>query len=140
MIYNVTYKDKDIQESIDELVGKPYSFMSRLRMGGIGSKRLMIRAVSPNFSRILFSVSDIHYGSIELRPKGIIVHTTRRLDRFSWPIPYYKLVIYNHKFFTVHADGGYIQFLKNKLYVENKSFIDKVMQLKSDYELEHSFR
>jgi len=42
------------------------------------------------------------------------------------------LVVYNAQSFSIHANGNFIQFLKNKNYRENKKFIDKMIQLKID--------
>ena len=60
------------------------------------------------------------------------MHYTSKLERFSWVIPYYRLNIYNSQFFSIHADGSFIQFEKNKNYKENKKFLDRMSQAKID--------
>ncbi len=134
MIHNVTYNNEDTREAIDSAVGKPFGLVRRIKMGGIGSKRLIIRSVSPGLMRLVSSVSDIHYGNIELRPKGIVVYTTRGLERYAWPIHYHHLSIYNAQFFSIHAEGNYIQFIKNNLYTENHAFLKKMLVIKNIYQ------
>jgi hypothetical protein len=102
-------------------------------MGGIGSGRLFISKLSENLNLKKLKFSEIDYANIELRPKGIIVHFTNRLDRFSWVIPYYRLVFYNTEFFSIHANGGFINFTKNKNYRENKKFIKKINVFKNEF-------
>ena len=93
----------------------------------------MIREVSPKLNLGNLKFSEIDYGNIELRPKGIIVHYTKKLESFSWVIPYYRLAFYNSQSFSIHANGNFIQFLKNKNYKTNKKFIEKMITLKNDF-------
>lgn len=131
MIFNTTYKNEDYTKDSLFHVGKPFNFLEKIKLGGIGSSRFQIEALSPKLDLGKLKFSETNYGNIELRPKGIIVHYTSKLDRFSWVIPYYRLVIYNSQYFSIHANGNVIQFLKNKNYLENKKFIDKMLHLKS---------
>ena len=132
MIFNTTYNNKDYDVESALLVGKKFTLLERIRLGGIGSKRLIIDKTSPKLNLGLLKFSEIDYGNIELRPNGIIVHYTRKLERFSWIIPYYRLVIYNAQFFSIHANGNFIQFSKNKNYNENKNFIRSMIRFKND--------
>ena len=126
MVFDTTYRNKDYDQQSTSLVGKPFSFIEKIKQGGIGSGRLIINSKSPKLDLGKLKFEEIDYGNIELRPKGIVVHYTRGLERFSWVIPYYRLVIYNSQFFSIHANGNFIQFLKNKNYRDNKKFIDKM--------------
>jgi len=133
MVFDTTYNNEDFNEHSILLVGKSFSFLERIKQGGIGSSRLIIESISPNLDLGKLKFSETDFGNIELRPKGIIVHYTRKLERFSWIIPYYRLVIYNSQFFSIHANGNFIQFSKNKNYIANKKFIDKMIDIKNDY-------
>lgn len=115
------------------LVGDKFTLFQRIKQGGIGSSRLIIDKTSPKLNLSKLKFSEINYANIELRSKGIIVHYTGKLERFSWIVPYYRLVIYNAQSFSIHANGNFIQFLKNKNYTENKKFIDKMIQLKNEF-------
>ena len=130
MIYDTTHTNKEAKEVFEDLLGKPYSFLKALKLGGVGSKRMMFEQVSPKFSSIINNVSDINYGNIEFREKGILVHINKGLKNYSWAIPFYQLHIYNTDTFSIHAQGNFVQFKKNNLLKENKSFIDKLIDLK----------
>jgi len=130
MIYDTTYNNKEAKEVFEVLLGKPYTFLKALKLGGVGSKRMMIEQVSPKFSSMMNNVSDINYGNIELREKGIIVHINKGLKNYSWAIPFYQLHIYNTQTFSIHTQGNFVQFKKNNLLRENKSFLDKLVDLK----------
>lgn len=133
MMYEVTYSNDEITQEIDALVGKSFSFMDRLKMRGIGSKRMMIDSVSKDFMMYLNTVSDINYANISLRPNGIIVYINKGLKNFAWPIVYYKLSVYNTQTFGIYADGNFIKFKKNVLYNENRYFIGKLLEKRIDY-------
>lgn len=127
MIFNTTYNNTDYDIESALLIGKKFSLYERIRQGGIGSSRLFINSISPKLNLSKLKFSEIDYGNIELRPKGIIVHFTNKLDRFSWVIPYYRLVIYNTHFFSIHANGSFIKFSKTMNYNQNKKFINTMI-------------
>ena len=130
MIFNTTHKNKDAETTINDLLGKPYSFFQSVKLGGTGSKRMIIEEVSLSFLRFMNAVADINYGNIELREKGIVIHITKGLKNFSWAIPYYQLHTYKTDGFSIHAHGNFVRFKNNKLLKENKKFIDKVIGFK----------
>ena len=136
MILNTTYSSKENQKLIEGLVGKPFSLLQRIKMNGIGSKRMMIEKVSPNMHLYINVVSDINYANIELRPTGILLMINKGLQNLTWVIPYYQLVIYKATGSSIHAQGRFINFRKNKLFKENKSFFNKLTDLKIQYDLD----
>ena len=73
MVLDTTHYNPQHKQIIDDLVGRPYTFFQKLKLGGIGSKRMIIDKVSPNMQNVMNTVSDINYGNIELRPNGILV-------------------------------------------------------------------
>lgn len=133
MIFNTTYKNTDYDIESALLIGKKFSLYERIRQGGIGSSRLLIKSISSNLNLAKLKFSEIDYGNIELRPKGIIVHFTNKLDRFSWIIPYYRLVIYNAQFFSIHGNGGFIKFSKTMNYSQNKKFISNMIEQRNTF-------
>lgn len=139
VIFSTTHTNKETEELINDLVGKKYSFFEAIKQGGVGSKRMIIEEVSKGFANVINSVSDINYGNIELRRKGILVHITKGLQNFSWAIPYYQLHIYNTHGYSIHAQGNFIRFKKNKLYKENRKFLDKIMDYKIENDKEYDF-
>ncbi len=130
MILNTTHKNTDAEIMINDLVGKSYTFFESLKLKGTGSKRMIIEDVSIGFKSLLNKVSDINYGNIEIRKKGILIYVNKGLQNFTWAIPFYQLYIYKTSTFSVHAQGNYVRFKKNKTFKENKKFIDKLLDLK----------
>jgi hypothetical protein len=133
MIYNTTHPNEDYNKETNTYLGQSFPFLTKLKMGGVGSGRMMLAEVSPNLQLTEKRFSEIDYGNIELRPKGILVHYTNGLDRFAWAIPYYRLVIYNSTYFSIHAEGNFLKFIKNIKYIENKMFINKMTNYKNRY-------
>jgi hypothetical protein len=140
MIFNTTLNNKDATATMNDLLGKSYSFLKAIKMGGVGSKRMMIDAVSPGFLKVINAVSDVNYGNIELREKGIIVHINKGLKNYSWAIPYYQLHTYKTEGFSIHAQGNFVRFKSNKLLTENKQFIDKVINCKIENNKQYDFQ
>lgn len=130
MIFNTTYSNKDAKYTINDLVGKPYSIVESFKLKGTGSKRMIIEDVSVGFKKFLNSISDLNYGNIEIRKKGILVHINKGLKNFTWAIPYYQLHIYSTSTFSIHAQGNFVRFRKTKTFKENKKFIEKLMNFK----------
>ncbi len=133
MLFNTSYKNKDYTRESFKLLGSPYSFIEKIKMGGIGSSRLIIEELSNKLKPINMHTTAIGYANIELRPRGIIVHFSNRLKRYSWIIPYYRLITYSNVCFSIHSNGNFIKFKKNKNYINNKNFLFRMTQLKVSY-------
>ena len=140
MIFNTTLKNKDATATMNDLLGEPYSFVKAIKLGGVGSKRMIIDAVSPGFLKLINAVSDINYGNIEIREKGIVIHINKGLKNFSWAIPYYQLHTYKTEGFSIHAQGNFVRFKNNKLLKENKNFIDKIINYKIENNKQYDFQ
>ena len=132
MILNTTYDDRDFKEIIDDCLGYQLSFLKSLKIGGVGSKRMIVEDVSQNFSKLLNKVSDLNYGNIELRPNGILVRITKGLENYTWVIPYRKLVIYKAYGLSIHAEGEFIRFKDNRALKENKNFFKKMIRFRAE--------
>jgi len=131
MIFTTTHTNKEAKELTNDLIGLPFTFLQSLKMGGVGSKRMIIEETSQNFHQYINKISDINYANIELRPEGIIVLLNKGLNNFNWIIPYRQLVIYKTDRLSIHAQGKYICFKNNILFKENKNFISKMINLKA---------
>ncbi len=73
MIFTTTHTNQEAKNLTNDLLGFPFTFYQSLKMGGIGSKRMIIEETSQNLSNYLNKISDVNYANIELRPGGIIV-------------------------------------------------------------------
>lgn len=140
MILDSTHTNKEHKNIINDLVGKPFSFMESWKMGGVGSKRMIIGEVSPNLKMYLNNVADINYANIELRPGGIIIYINKGLKNFTWIIPYYQLVIYKTNGASIHAQGKFVHFKNNKTFKENKNFLKKLLDIKVKYDQQYDFQ
>lgn len=139
MIYNTTNRNKEAEAIFNDLLGKPYSFFEAIKLGGVGSKRMIIEEVSSGFLKMMNTVSDINYANIERREKGILIHINKGLKNFSWAIPFYQLHTYKTSGFSIHAHGNFVRFKNDKLFKENKKFIEKLIDLKIEDDKKYDF-
>lgn len=139
MILNTTYRNKEHKDIIQELTGASFSFLESFKMKGIGSKRMIIKEVSPNLQSYISTSSSINYANIELRKEGVLVYINKDLQNFTWAIPYAQLVIFKSNSISIHGQGKYIQFENNNMLKENKSFFNKMIDKKIEYEDRYSF-
>lgn len=131
MIFNSTYTDKKKELEVEKLIGKKYNLFSSIKFNGVGSKRLIIKETSSKFKKIIIQKNDLIYSNIELRHRGIIVYIAEGLNRFSWVIPYYKLVIYKTPNYSIHSGGNFIRFSNDLNFKENLKFFKKLITHKS---------
>lgn len=132
-LYNITYKNKETEKEINAEMGKPFGLIEKLKLGGIGSRRMIIENFSEDIKNLKLKVSGIQYANIELRPNGIIVHINQGIYTHAWTIPYFRLSVFNGDFFTIHGGGSHIKFNKEKSWKENKEFLQKIVKLKSEF-------
>lgn len=132
-LYNITYKNKETEKEINAEMGKPFGLIEKLKLGGIGSRRMIIENFSEDIKNLTLKVSGIQYANIELRPNGIIVHINQGIYTHAWTIPYFRLSVFNGDFFTIHGGGSHIKFNKEKSWKENKEFLQKIVKLKSEF-------
>lgn len=133
MLFDTTHPNKDYTKAVKETLGDQFSLIEKIKLGGIGSSRLVIKDSSEKIKTKKYHNQDINYANIELRSKGIIIHINQSKQQQSWIIPYYKLHIYNTECISFHSDGNYIKLLKNKNYLDNKKFIAKLTDLKNKH-------
>lgn len=138
MILNTTHYNADHKQIIADLIGSSFSLVQKLKLGGIGSKRMIIDEVSPNLRYMINSVSDINYANIELRPKGVLILINKGLKNFTWVIPYYQLVIYKTNGSSIHAQGSFVHFRNSTTFRENKKFFAKLLDEKVKYDMEYA--
>ena len=138
MILNTTHSNPEHKQIIADIVGGPYSLVQKLKLGGIGSKRMIVDEVSPNMQSMMNTVSDVNYANIEIRPNGILVMINKGLKNFTWIIPYYQLVLYKTNGSSIHAQGRFVHFRNSKTFRENKKFFDKLLDEKVKYDMQYA--
>ena len=111
MLANVSYNNKAQRESIDTLVGKPFTLMNRLKLGGVGSPKLHVVSSSKEIDSLLILDHNDNTCNIELRPKGIILRFRSLLETYALVIPYYKLTLYKGKAqeYSIYIDKQFVK-------------------------------
>ncbi|WP_343485563.1 hypothetical protein [Allomuricauda sp. d1] len=132
MLLNVSYNDKKVKEKIETEVGKPFTLKERIKMGGIGSPRMVITEASVEIRNLLILDNNRDYCNIEMRPKGIIVGFRSLLESYALIIPYYKLTIYkgDMAIYSVYRDQYFIKVLSDTKAVQK--FFKKLLGYKAD--------
>lgn len=129
MIFDTSYSDKETTKQINQAVGLPFSWKQRWKMGGIGSRRMPISEISEEYRSYMNADHYISNASIELRPKGIIIHFRHKLQAYSWIMPYDSLQISYDSSLKLESDGKYIVFNEP----ENDNFIQQMMNLREKF-------
>ena len=132
MLLNVSYNDPKQEQTITDLVGKPFSLRERIKFSGVGSPKLQIVSSSPKIANLLLLDSNLDLCNIEIRPKGIIVRFRSLLETYAMVIPFYKLSVFKGKSasYSLHADGQKIEIRSDK---KISKFFSKIMGFKAKY-------
>ena len=93
MIRNLSYNDPQTRQEINDKIGRSYSFFDRLKIRGNGSPRLVISDASKTILEHLEQNNHIRYSNVELRPRGIIVGFSSRLNGYGLVIDYKELKV-----------------------------------------------
>lgn len=131
MLKNISYNNLNIIDEINKLVGKPYSFLEKIKRGGVGSKKLLITKADKVIENLLILDQNINNCNIEIRSSGIIIYFRSLLETYGLIIPYYKLVVFkvSENEYTFNVDS---KFLKIKTKSEkDHAFIRKIMEEKA---------
>ena len=131
MLKNISYNNLNVIDEINKLVGKPYSFLEKIKRGGVGSKKLLITKADKVIENLLILDQNINNCNIEIRSSGIIIYFRSLLETYGLIIPYYKLVVFkvSENEYTFNVDS---KFVKIKIKSEkDHAFIRKIMQEKA---------
>ena len=131
MLKNISYNNLNVIDEINKLVGKPYSFLEKIKRGGVGSKKLLITKADKVIENLLILDQNINNCNIEIRSSGIIIYFRSLLETYGLIIPYYKLVVFkvSENEYTFNVDS---KFVKIKIKSEkDHAFIRKIMEEKS---------
>lgn len=131
MLANVTYNNKAQRESIDSLVGKPFTLMNRLKLGGVGSPKLHVVSSSKEIDSLLVLDHNENTCNIELRPNGIILRFRSLLETYGLIIPYYKLSVFKGtgEAYSIHMEHHKISISTKSKNV--REFFKKIQQQKA---------
>jgi len=129
MLFDTTYSDKRTTKMINEAVGLPFPFLQRIKMGGIGSKRMVIQDIGDDYKKYLKAEHYQSHANIELRPHGLIIHFRHKLEAYSWVMPYASLSLDQSPSFKLVSEGKHISFDQEL----DEKFISKLQKAFSDF-------
>lgn len=133
MLLHVSYSDSENTRKIDAELGKPFTLMERLKMGGIGSPKLIMTDASLQISNLMNLDNNTNVCNIEMRPKGIIVGFRSGLNSYALIIPYYKLVLYKGKSeeYSIYKDTYFVKIEARPKDKDVHRFMKKLLDAKS---------
>ena len=131
MLANVSYNNKAQRESIDMLVGKPFTLVNRLKLGGVGSPKLHVVSSSKEIDSLFVLDHNDNTCNIELRPNGIILRFRSLLETYGLIIPYYKLTIFKGtgEAYSIHMEHHKVGISAKSKNV--RDFFKKILQQKA---------
>ena len=131
MLANVSYNNKAQRESIDKLVGKPFTLVNRLKLGGVGSPKLHVVSTSKEIDSLFVLDHNDNTCNIELRPNGIILRFRSLLETYGLIIPYYKLTIFKGtgEAYSIHMEHHKVGISAKSKNV--RDFFKKIQQQKA---------
>ena len=110
MIRNLTYRNKDLKEELDDLLGKEYSIWDAIKRGSTGSPRMEIIEASKGFEKLLSHGTGRKFCNIELRPKGIILRFRYQLETMGFMVPFHQMSVFqNGSEYSVHSGGEFLK-------------------------------
>ncbi|NBC84248.1 MAG: hypothetical protein GVY19_12845 [Bacteroidetes bacterium] len=133
MIKKITRNDKKTKEEINAFVGKAFSLWDRIKMGGLGSTRYLIKESSDSIQQILNTSDTKHYCNIELRPGGIILNFRSLQEIYAWVVPFYKLHVYKQEiFYSFYANTDYMSIQCSTENKKGNDFIRRILEAKAE--------
>lgn len=138
MLFDTTQRNNNAIELSNDLVGKPFSVFKAIRIGGVGSKKMIIEDCSNNIQVLLNNTNNKNYCSIELRPNGILVLLNIGLQNFTWAIAFKDLTVEISENITIKSKDSFIS-VKRKKSTENNEFFKKLNSIKVKNQLKFNF-
>ena len=131
MLKNISYNNPKIIDEINNYVGKPYTILQRLKIGEIGSSKLIINSADSIIENLLNLDNNLNYCNIEIRPKGIIIHFKSLLETYGLIVPFYKLKIFKGKAneYSIYIDNFFIKV--NASEKNEHDFLKKILRLRA---------
>jgi len=131
MLKNISYNNPKIIDEINNYVGKPYTILKRLKIGGIGSSKLIINSADSIIENLLNLDNNLNYCNVEIRPKGIIIHFKSLLETYGLIVPFYKLKIFKGRAneYSIYIDNFFIKV--NASEQNEHDFFKKILRLRA---------
>ena len=133
MIRETTYSIKEVRQEITAAVGKPISFLKRLKMGGNGSQRYVIIEAFKQLEALIDVDNKSRFCNIELRENGIILHFRSRLETFAWIIPFHTLSLFkSENSLSIFSGSEFVRVRPAHNSPLSQKFIQKILTWKAE--------
>lgn len=105
MLLHYSYHSREKERKINELVGKPFPLIKRLKMKGIGSQKLEVVQASEEIMNLIKSQPSARFCNIELRPAGVIIWLRYKIENYVLVLPFKELkLVSNDNFILLEVD------------------------------------
>lgn len=132
MIFDITYTNRRTESEIKKLVGRPFGFLERIKMKGIGTSKMIITSASSEIIDLLANSAGTDYCHLEMRKQGLIVGFMSQRRVYAWAIPYYKLILYSQSGnLTIFDDEHNIKLKPSFNSNLDRKFIIKILEQKA---------
>lgn len=132
MVFNVTRTDSNIDRMVNELVGKQFGLLHKIRNGSIGSEPFIIQFCSPDFEIDLEAQAYERKCNLELRPNGIILHFRKKSSSFIWALPFHHLTVYQSgKQTSIYGNTTFVKLVPRMKMKKHSPFIKKLLAAKA---------
>ncbi len=132
MLIDSTYLTRDVKVLLNEMVGPPITIMERLTKGAVGSQRMIVDKYSELFVPIFNKAPGLIYTNIEFRPKGVLFHFNIKYTRYTWIIPFHKLVFISGDSISIHSGEDKLSIRKENSST-NQKILRKLLDKKAAY-------
>ncbi|MCB9245811.1 MAG: hypothetical protein H6606_05220 [Flavobacteriales bacterium] len=130
--FNNTRFDRVLEQEVDQLLGKRFGLMYKLKNGSVGSEPFIVQAWKGDFNFDPESKDYDRKCNMELRPKGIIVHYRKQMSTFIWPIPFHQLTIFQSAgIITIYQNTNFLKVKPMYRRKMSSPFIRKVLEAKA---------
>jgi len=109
------------------MVGRPYTFLERLKLKGVGSKRFSVSQNSEDFNLAMNPAHYVTMVNMEIRPNGILIYFRKKLDNYTAVYTFQELSITGERDLKLMTDTSYIVF-KDAILID-PSFSKRLFQL-----------
>ena len=133
MIIRDTHNERRSRREIAQYAGKKFGLIERLKMGGIGSQRMVITDASDMILNLLSQDHAPDTCNIELRSAGIVVRFRSKMHTYAWAVPFHELSMFrNGEELSIYGKGEHMKMTTAHNEKLDRRFILKVLQYKAN--------
>ncbi len=133
-VFNTTYNNPKTDKEIETIVGKPFSFIEKIKMGGSGSPRFKLTTSDIKTTQILSYDNNTNFATLEIRKAGVIIYFRAILESYSITIPFRSLsIFYSDKALNIYCNSHKFALTPSEKGINYKKFIRKLQEYKTGF-------